>query len=87
MSDTEHLLTTALLRKGRLALGDAWGVNTSTVGKRLKGELGLKLSDFCDALDALGIQIIDPDDGKVLVDSDELVALRTLARKALEKEG
>lgn len=87
MSDTRHTLTTALLRLGQVHLAQIWDVDASEAGRRLNGQRNIPFDDFCAALDALGIQVITPDQHKELIDAAELHALRVLAKKSLEPDG
>jgi len=84
--DMRQMLTTALLRKGQSSLAEIWGVDSTTVGKRLTDQLGMKLSEFCAALDALGIRVIGPDEDSVTISRKRYEALRELARDGLEQE-
>lgn len=82
-SDTLQKLTTALLREGQGELASIWGVDQTTVGRKTNNQLGIKLSEFAEAMDFLLIQVITPDENVELIDRDELQALRTLAKKGL----
>lgn len=84
MTDTRQRLTTALLRLGQGKLADVWDVDASEAGRRLNGQRNIPFNDFAKALDALGIELVTPDQNAVTVPKDELHALRTLARKSLE---
>lgn len=84
MADTRQRLTTALLRMGQQRLADVWKCDPSEAGRRMNGQRNIPLDDFCSALDALGIDIVTPDQNAVTVPKDEWIALRTLARKSLE---
>mgnify|MGYP001570474927 CR=1 FL=1 len=86
MSDIKQRLTTAFLRMGQQRLADIWKCDPSEAGRRMNGQRNIPLDDFCSALDALGIDIVTPDQGAVTVPKDEWLALRTLARKSLESE-
>lgn len=84
MSDIKQRLTTALLREGQEKLANFWKVDQTTVGRRLNDNSGMKLSEFADALDFLGIKILTPDEQLETIPTDELHALRTLAKKGLD---
>lgn len=86
MTDTRQRLTTSLLRMGQQRLADIWKCDPSEAGRRLNGQRNIPFDDFCAALDALGIDIVTPDQNAVTVPKDEWLALRTLARKSLEGE-
>lgn len=86
MRDIKQRLTTALLRLGQSALADIWEVDTSEAGRRLNSQRNIPFDDFAKALDALGIELVTPDQNVVTVPKDEWLALRTLARKSLETE-
>ncbi len=81
-SETQMLLSNALLRKGQVELAQIWGVSSSETSRKLKSETGIKLEQFADALDAVGARIVF-DDEYVVVPLDEFQAIETLARKAL----
>ena len=83
-NDTKQRLTTALLRLGQVKLAEIWDVDASEVGRRLNGQRNISLADFCCAIDALGIELVTPDQGTVPVTREELNALRVLARKSCE---
>lgn len=85
MSNTRQRLTTALLRLGQAKLAEIWGVDASEAGRRLNGQRNIPFDDFADALDSLGVQIVTSDQEMAIVPRDELEALRTLARKSLDK--
>ncbi len=86
MSDIKQRLTTALLRMGQQRLAEIWKCDPSEAGRRMNSQRNIPLEDFCKALDALGIDIVTPDQNAVTVPKDEWLALRTLARKSLESE-
>lgn len=86
MSDTRQRLTTALLRMGQQRLAEIWKCDASEAGRRLNGQRNIPFDDFCSALDALGIDIVTPDQQAVTVPKDEWLALRTLARKSLDND-
>jgi len=87
MSETKQRLTTAFLRLGQSKLAEIWEVDSTTAGKRLTEHLNISLSDFCKALDALGIQLVTPDSSMVLIKTEKLHALQILANEALNPVG
>lgn len=46
----------------------------------------MKLSEFCLALDALGVRMVPPDSDTVTISRKKYEALRELARDGLEQE-
>lgn len=86
MSDTRQRLTTALLRMGQQRLAEIWHCDASEAGRRLNGQRNIPFDDFASALDAMGVELVTPDQNAVTVPRDEWMALRTLARKSLEKD-
>lgn len=78
-SDTKQRLTTALLRLGQVKLAEIWDVDASEVGRRLNGQRNISLTDFCKAIDALGIELVTPDQNVVSVPREKLNALKVLA--------
>ena len=86
MSDLKQRLTTGLLRMGQQRLADIWKCDPSEAGRRMNGQRNIPLDDLCTALEAMGIDIVTPDQNAVTVPKDEWLALRTLARKSLESE-
>ena len=83
-SETLMILNTALLRKGQAELAKVWKVGSSEVSRKLKSETGIKLDQMADALEAVGARIVF-DEEYAVVPMDEYLAIKTLARKELNK--
>ncbi len=83
-SETELVLSNALLRQGQAKLAQIWGISSSEVSRKLKSETGIKLDQMADALDEVGARIVF-DDEYTVVPTDEYQAIEILARKALSK--
>lgn len=84
MSNTKQRLTTALLKHGRDELGKVWACSTPEVSRRLNEDRNISLTDLCNAMDEVGIQLVDDDDC-VIIRRDELDALNLLANRYLER--
>lgn len=83
MGKNAQRLVTVLLRFGQAKLAEVWDISSAEVSRKINGESGIKLEQLASALEMVGARIVEHD--QVIVDADELEALRTLARKALER--
>jgi len=82
MSKTKQHLTTALLRLGNSKLGEVWDCSAQEVSRRLNGDRNISLDDFANALDFLGITLVDDAD-VVVIPKDGIRALNLLANRYL----
>lgn len=81
--ETERKLNAIFHRLDRAELAKVWSVDTSTVSKRLNGELRMNLPEIAAVLDMEGVQLTGP--GQVVADADELNFLRKFyGRQVLE---
>lgn len=76
-------LVSVLLRYGQTKLAEVWDVSAAEVSRKINGESGIKIDQIEEALASVGAHIVAHD--QIVIDADELEALRTLARKALER--
>jgi len=83
MSQTKQHLTTALLRLGASKLGKVWDCSPQEVSRRINGDRNISLDDFANALDFLGIKLVDDADVAV-IPKDEIRALNLLANRYLD---
>lgn len=85
MGKSAQKLVAVLLRHGQVKLAETWDVSSAEVSRKINGESGVKLEQLAAALEMVGASIVEHN--QVVVDADELEALRTLARKSLERRG
>lgn len=81
---TESLVLRRVAAVGQKTAADAIGVNESQLSRFLSGEGGLKFSQLTALLELLEITCSHYQSEIVPVESEELHALRVLARKGLE---
>lgn len=65
-------------------IAEATGLSTSQVNMIVAGTRGITISHLCPFLAALGYDITEAKNNTITVDRDEFLAMRVLARKALE---
>ena len=84
--ETKSHLIAALLRHGQTPLAEHLDISAPEVSRKINGDNGWTLEQFSKALDFVGAQVIPGDDSVVVMRKDEAIALRTLARIALESD-
>lgn len=87
MSDALQKLTTALLREGTKKLATLWGCSAAEASRRINDDRGIRLSEIAKIFDALGIQVVSPDEDVLLVPREEIQALNLLAKRYLDRRG
>lgn len=83
--DTSQRLTTALLREGTGKLAQLWQCSVAEASRRINDDRGMRLSEIARTFDALGIQIVSPDEDVLLIPRDEIRALNLLAGRYLAR--
>lgn len=90
-SENARNLQTSLLqrisRRTQTQVADAAGIDKSAMCRIVSGERGVFLHELYDLLDALDLAVVECDGEVVSVPSEEMEALRVLARKGLGREG
>lgn len=82
-SETTMRITTILLKHGQGNLADCWELSSSEVSRKLKGDTGISIAQFADALDSVGAVIVTSDEF-ICMPIEEVEALRILASKGLK---
>lgn len=85
-NDTKSRLIAALLKHGQVKLAEELGISTPEVSRKINGDNGWTLAQFAKALDFVGARIIPGDETIIVMRRDEVTALRTLAKKALQHD-
>lgn len=85
-NETKAHLIAILLRHGQSKLGECLDVSASEISKKINGDNGWTLEQLAKAFDYVDAQIIPGDETVVVMKRDEVNALRTLAKKALQQD-
>jgi hypothetical protein len=86
-NETKSHLIAVLLTHGQVKLAECVDVSASEISKKINGDNGWTLEQLAKAFDFVGAQVIPGDETIAVVKRDELIALRTLARKSLQGDG
>ena len=82
--ENESTLLRALATRSQQALADAIGRDQSYISKFQSDNVGLKWSEVMALLDAVGLELFDSTNSRVIVDREEYEAFKTLARRYIE---